>query len=472
MGTATYFSPEQAQGNRVDGRSDVYSLGVVLYEMCVGRPPFSGDNAMAIAYKHVREEPVPPRSVNPDVPAALEAIVLQAMAKNPNDRYTSADEFRQDLLRYRQGRMVLANPTVAVAAVDATVAAPAYDATRAVSRTTVTDTPAGPPPAQGRGTGAFIVLLLVLLAVLGGLLWFVAKQTGLIGSPAAQRVEMPLVLGQTEKDATATLEGLGLDVQTVTEASDQQEPGKVFAQDPLAGNSVDKGAAVTIKVVAEAVKVKVPNFVGKSIADARDLAEAAGLNLAVTEEPSTTVDADNVIKQTQEAGTEVAKGTNIDVVVSSGKNQKAVPDVAGQELADAANALGQAGFKTKTSRDSSATVESGKVIRTDPAAGSRIDEGSTVTIVVSSGPELNAVPNVLGMTADQAKAAIEGAGFVYRQAGTANANASDDGKVVAQNPSGGTKAEKGATVAVTIGKASIVPGSTTTTSGGTTTTTN
>jgi serine/threonine-protein kinase len=475
MGTATYFSPEQAQGNRVDGRSDVYSLGVVLYEMVAGRPPFTGDNPMAIAYKHVREEPVPPRSVNADVPEAFEAIVLQAMAKNPNDRYTSADELRQDLLRFRQGRMVLANPTVAVAAVDATVAAPAFEATQVVDRTPIADRAVagagGPPPPQGRGTGAFVVLLLVLLAVLGGLLWFVAKETGIIGDQSAERVDMPLVIGKTEADAKAQLDDLGLDVLVETAATDQQPPGVVFGQDPQAGSKVDKGGAVKITVAAEAAKVKIPNFVGKDVDDARDLAEAANLNLAITEEPSATVDADKVISQAQPAGTEVAQGSSVAVVVSSGKNKKAVPDVSGSDAADAANELGQAGFKTKTAREASSSVDSGKVTRTDPPAGDRVDEGSTVTIYVSSGPEQTAVPNVLGMTADAAKAEIEGAGFVFKQGGTAPSNASDDGKVVAQNPSAGTKAEKGATVTVTIGKASVLPSTTTTASGGGTTTT-
>ena len=394
MGTATYFSPEQAQGNRVDGRSDVYSLGVVLYEMGVGKPPFSGDNPMAIAYKHVREEPIPPRSVNADVPEAYEAIVLQAMAKNPNDRYASADELRQDLLRFRQGRMVLANPTVAVPAVDATVAAPAYEATQAVNRTQVADRTVvgesvarrGGPPPQKRGTGAFVVLLLVLLAILAGLLWFVANETGLIGDDTADRVEMPLVLGKTEAEAKAELEELGLDVQVATEASDQQEPGRVFAQDPVAGQQVDEGAAVTIRVVAAAVKVKVPEFVGRDVDDARDLAEAAGLNLTVKEEPSATVPADAVISQSVPPATEVAQGSSVEVVVSSGKNKKAVPDVSGDELAEAANQLGQAGFRTRTVREPSTSVDAGRVIRTDPGAGERLDEGSTVTIVVASEP--------------------------------------------------------------------------------------
>jgi serine/threonine-protein kinase len=472
MGTATYFSPEQAQGSRVDGRSDVYSLGVVLYEMCVGRPPFSGDNPMAIAYKHVREEPVPPRSINADVPEAYEAIVLQAMAKNPNDRYTSADELRQDLLRFRQGRMVLANPTVAVAAVDATMAAPALDATQAVNRTQVADrvveTRGGPPPPEKRGTGAFVVLLLVLLAILAGLLWFVAKQTGLIGDQSAQKVEMPLVIGAKLDDAKKQLEDRGLDVLVETAATDQQPAGVVFGQDPQAGTQVDKGGAVKITVAAEATKVKVPTFVGKDIDDAEDLAAAVGLNLTKKEEPSATVDADKVISQAQPPNSEVAKGSAVEVVVSSGKNKKPVPDVSGADAADAANQLGQSGFKTKTAREASSSVDAGKVTRTDPAAGDRVDEGSTVTIYVSSGPEQTAVPNVLGMTADQAKAEIEGAGFTYRSGGTAPSNPADDGKVVAQNPSGGTKVEKGSTVTVTIGKAVL---STSTTAGGSTTTT-
>ena len=469
MGTATYFSPEQAQGARVDGRSDEYSLGVVLYEMVVGKPPFQGDNPMAIAYKHVREEPVAPRTRNPDVPEAFESIVLQAMAKNPNDRYMSADELRQDLLRFRQGRMVLANPTVAVPAIDSTVAAPAFESTRTMDRTQAGRVAGPPPPPPKRGTGAFVVLLLVLLAILGGLLWFVANETGLIGDTTADRVEMPLVIGKTVDEATAELEGLGLEVQVDTLASDQQEPGRVFGQDPPGGNQVDEGAAVTIKVVAEAEKVKVPTFTGKDVDDARDLAEAAGLNLTVKEEPSATVEADKVISQNPAPQTEVAKGTAVEVVVSSGRNQKAVPDVSGSELADAANELGQAGFKTKTAREASNSVDEGKVIRTDPPAGTRVPEGDTITIIVSSGAEQITVPNVIGKTPEEAKAEIEAAGLVFSQAGTAPSNADQDGKVVQQNPAGGTKVEKGSTVRVTTGRASVLP--TTSTTGASTTST-
>jgi len=454
MGTATYFSPEQAQGHKVDPRSDVYSLGVVLYEMAAGRPPFTGDSPVAIAYKHVREEPVSPRDTNPDVPDAFEAIVLQAMAKNPNDRYTSAEELRQDLLRFRQGRMVLANPTQAVAAVDATMAAPAIDATNVVSRTRVN--PAGGPPVPPkRGTGAFVVLLIVLLVALGGLLYLFGRQAGILGNKAPARVTMPFVLGDTADEARTKLEAKNLKVQEVTEPSDQQPAGRVFAQDPPAGNQVDKNAAVTIRVAAVAVKVKVPNFTGKNIDDARDLGDAAGLTLTVKSQSDQKVAKDTVISQNPAAATEASKGTAVEVVVSSGKAQKTVPDVTGQDAADAANALGQEGFKTKTTREGSATVEAGKVIRTDPEGGTKADEGATITIVVSSGAEQVAVPNVLGKSAADARADIEAAGLVYKEGAPAPSNPSDDGKVVAQNPSGGTKVDKGTTITVRLGKSSV-----------------
>ncbi|MBW3615041.1 MAG: Stk1 family PASTA domain-containing Ser/Thr kinase [Actinobacteria bacterium] len=475
MGTATYFSPEQAQGHRVDPRSDVYSLGVVLYEMVAGRAPFAGDNPMAIAYKHVREQPVPPRQVNPDVPQAFEAIVLQAMAKNPNDRYTSAEELRQDLLRFRQGRLVLANPTVTVPAVDETVATPAYDATQVVDRTrVVAGGPVGPPEPPGRGAGPFIALLLVMLAVLGGLLYLFGKETGIFGEQASERVEMPFVLGKTADEARRILEDKGLEVLEETSPTDQQEPGKVFDQDPDAGNPVDQGSAVTIRVAAQVEKVKVPNLVGKEIDDARDLADALGLTLQEKQAPDAKAAKDEVVAQNPPPQTELAKGGTVEVTVSTGKSQKAIPDVTGKDVSDAANELGQAGFKTRATREASSTVDEGKVIRTDPAAGTKVDEGSTVTIVVSSGPELISVPNVRGKTADQARAEIEAAGLVYREGSPVASNPSDDGKVVAQSPAAGTKVEKGTTVVVQLGRASlgggIGGGSTSSTSSTTSTT--
>jgi serine/threonine-protein kinase len=410
----------------------------------------------------VREQPVPPGDVNDDVPEAFDAIVLQAMAKNPNDRYSSAEELRQDLLRFRQGRMVLANPTVAVpvAAGDATVASPVYDATQVVQRTQGGGGPGGPggPPPK-RGTGAFVLLLVVMLAVLGGLLYLFGLQIHLFGDKAATRVQMPMVVGLTADKAEADLKGLGLHVLRDTVAN-PAPAGQVVDQDPASGQSVDKGGTVTIKVSAPAVKVKVPALVGKKINDARQIVDGVGLNLVVKEQTDPKIPADQIISQTPAAQTEVDKGSAVEVVVSTGKTQKSVPEVTGKDAADAANELGQAGFKTKTTQEASSTVDPGKVVRTDPAGGSKAEEGSTVTIFVSSGAEQVAVPNVMGKTAADARADIEAAGLVYREAGTAPSNSADDGKVVAQNPGGGTRVDKGTTVRVTLGKAG--GGSTTT----------
>ncbi|HVM07687.1 MAG TPA: Stk1 family PASTA domain-containing Ser/Thr kinase [Acidimicrobiales bacterium] len=473
MGTATYFSPEQAQGHRVDARSDIYSLGVVVYEMLIGRAPFQGDNPMAIAYKHVREQPVPPRQANADVPAQLESIVLQAMAKNPNDRYATAEEMRQDLLRFRQGRAVLANPTVAVPAYsDATVAAPAVDRTQMVDRTMVGG-PAGvasrpgPPPPQKRGVGPFLVLLVVMLAVLGALLYLFGREAGLFGNSGADRVTMPSVIGKLAEDAVRELEDEGLKVAQETEVTqDAAQHGRVIAQDPAAGAPVDEGAQVRITVAAAPEKVKVPAAVGKNVDDVVALLEALGLNPKIEERTDAKVPEDQVISQTPAANTEVNKGSDVTLVVSTGKAQNTVPDVTNKEIVDATAELAGAGFKVQRVNEPSNQVDAGKVIRTEPAAGEKLAEGSTVRMFVSTGPEQATVPNVLGMTAAEAKAAIEGAGLVYREGQAAPANPDQDGKVVAQTPSGGTKAEPGSTVTVRLGR--FVASTSTTTASSTT----
>src|SRR5437660_1342572 len=218
MGTATYFSPEQAQGRTIDFRSDVYALGIVLYEMVVGRPPFYNENPVAVAYQHVRERPIPPRQHNPKIPVPFEAIVLKSLAKNPVNRYASADELRADLMRFRSGKPVLATPATTGAAAAgaavgaATTAMPAVDSTQAIPAATATTVMDDDGKRPRRRTGAYIALLIGLLVLLAAGLFVLGHELGL-GSSSGSAVTVPLVIGKSQEEATSLLKQQGLDVK-------------------------------------------------------------------------------------------------------------------------------------------------------------------------------------------------------------------------------------------------------------------
>ena len=392
MGTATYFSPEQAQGLGVDQRSDVYSLGVVLYEMVTGQPPFAGDNPVTIAYKHVREQPVPPRQLNPAIPAAFEAIVLQAMAKDPADRYTSAEELRADLVRYQQGRTVMANPVVWAeqepAPANATVVQPA--ASRAQTTTVTRRAPApAPAPEYGppRRTGAYVILLFAMLAALVVLLFLLGKTLGIFGGDTgAQTITVPNVKGQAFDAAEQTLTGLGLTVERQLE-DNEADANVVFDQDPEGDTRVGKGAKVILKVSQGAKPVEVPNVVGTDEEDALSAFERLGLQAETTREASDTATLGRVTAQNPTPGTPAPKGSTVKLTVSSGKPKVAVPDVVNKDAVAASDDIVNAGLRVKTSQEASPTVTKGNVIRTDPAPSTEIDKGATVTIFVSTGAD-------------------------------------------------------------------------------------
>jgi eukaryotic-like serine/threonine-protein kinase len=450
MGTATYFSPEQAQGGAIDPRSDVYSLGVVLYEMVTGRPPFSGDSPVAIAYQHVRETPTPPSSVNPDVPPDFEACVLKCLAKNPANRYATADDLRADLIRFGQGQRVQAEPVLVPPLPDATVVTPALDATRVVSQTRAGAVLPEDTPARG-GMGRYVALLLVLLAVLGLLLWLLASQLGLFDK-AATRVAVPTVVNLTEDQARSRLEGKGFKVKVQRQANDTAPTGTVYDQDPAADVKADKGSEVTIFVSSGAAPLKVPDVVGQDEAAARAALGRAGFtNVKVTSRADDNAPAGRVLEQDPKANDDAAKDAPVTLIVSAGREKVVVPDVRGRDLADAANLLGQRDFQTTTRNQASDSVPEGKVITTDPPAGQQADRNSLVIIFVSTGPDMITVPNVEGETQAQATADLQRAGFGVDVKQEPAQKDKDIGKVTSQDPAPNAKAARASTVTITVG---------------------
>ena len=281
MGTAAYFSPEQAEGKGVDSRSDIYSLGVVLYEMAVGRPPFTGDSPVAVASKHVRDMPVLPREANPSVPPALEAVIMKAMAKNPDDRYGSAEELRADLLRFADGRPVEAGDpglTSVMAAVGATQAVPM------TTGRTMAVPPGGPPDnkedlERKKRTRNLIILLIVLLVALAVIAFFLLRSVGVFGG----NVSVPDVAKQTVAEATQTLQNANLTVGTKTPQSNSSVPaGEVVSTDPKAGASVAKNSTVNLFYSSGPVATAVvPAVTGKQLTQAIALLQTANLGYTI-----------------------------------------------------------------------------------------------------------------------------------------------------------------------------------------------
>ena len=405
MGTATYFSPEQAQGHAVDPRSDVYSLGCVLYEMLTTRPPFTGDTPVAIAYKHVQEAVVPPTRINPNVPGALEAITLKALEKAPVGRYASAEDLRADLRRFLERKPVVALSGAAAAAAgaaagiaatgpgaDATVAVPATGAGGPVLTPPATG-PVGPvtpgqgtpayPPADDKPkrTGLYVAILIVLLVVLGAGLFFIGSQ---LDQPSAD-VAVPDVVGLQVAEAVPRIEGEGFRTDIREEASDRPV-GEVFQQTPEGNTRAEEGSTVVLRVSSGLGEVEVPDVVGRTRAAAESLLRTEQFVPDVREQPDSGVPAGEVISQNPPGGSMAEKGSVVELVVSSGPPQVTIPDLFNQSSSAASNTLAQLGLQVTTRQESSTSVTAGNVIGTEPPSGSQVAEGSNVTLIVSTGP--------------------------------------------------------------------------------------
>jgi serine/threonine protein kinase len=463
MGTATYFSPEQAEGMGVDSRSDIYSLGVVIFEMVTGRPPFLGDTPVAVASKHVREHPPAPREINPGVPPDLEAIILKCLAKSPDHRYATGDDLRIDLLRFREGRTVGAvSPP--------TGQHPSVGATQAVRSLGTQALPAvggdefdgaAQPPSRTRLYAGILALLLVALAVVIILL---GNSVGWwsIGKGPSTTLVLPDVTSQNVSAAERTLQHDGLKTEVAEDRSATNTPNtQVLRTVPVKGTTVKKGSKVTLITGAQGPPVHVPDLVTQSVTAAKAQLQQMGLQANV--QFSSTCNQQNIVcLQSPKAGQTILPGGTVSIFTQS--TTTAVPDVSGLGQITACNRLGQAGFQCGTiTTQASPSVPKNNVISTSPAAGAQEPANATVNLVVSSGPSSGLVPDVVGDTQSAAVAALQGASLNPVVICQSTQDPTQDGIVQNQNPSGGVQVNSGTTVTITVTNLNGCSGTTTTT---------
>ncbi|HYZ97769.1 MAG TPA: PASTA domain-containing protein, partial [Acidimicrobiales bacterium] len=456
-----YFSPEQARGAPVDPRSDIYSLGCVLYEMTTGQPPFSGDSAVAIAYNHVQQNPVPPREIDPGLPETLEAITLKCLAKNPANRYPSARDLRADLRRYLDGARIMAEPVLAPPVdpgttnlmeptdYDRTAVAPGWGGD---TYDDYTDEAYAPTEEEPKRSKWFLAALVLLLLILAGLLFLIVRSLGTTdGDP--ELVAVPNVVGQPVDEARATLEGVGFDVTEEQEASEEDQAGLVLRTNPSANEEVAEGSEVTITVGAGPETDTVPDVRGQPADQASQTISDVGFVPNPQEQPSDDVEAGLVIETQPPAGSELALGETVTLLVSTGPEALTVPDVAGMSENDAGNELTNAGFTgtIQSQPQASEDVEAGLVIGTDPGAGSEAAPDQTITLFVSSGPGQVTVPNVEGSRENNAQSQLANVGLQMQVGGEQPTNdPSQDGIVISQSPAEGQQVDQGSTVTVVV----------------------
>ncbi|MBP2475505.1 serine/threonine-protein kinase [Crossiella equi] len=416
IGTAQYLSPEQARGEAVDARSDVYATGCVLFELMTGEPPFTGDSPVAVAYQHVREDPKPPSQVNPQVPAVLDAIVLKAMSKNPANRYQSAGEMRGDLVRVLSGQRPLA-PMV-MSEDERTQIVAGANTTQVIQGKHRPGALADDPDedeeerrARRRRTafiatavGLTVVLLVVLAFLLGNLF---------NSGPSGDTVKVPAVVGKSVDAARQDILTAGFQAPTVNRVtSSAEQRDKVVKVSPAEGTEAKKTDTITLEVGGGPEQVTVPDLKGKTADEAETILEAAGLKLSTNKTEEAVDDSKQVGKvqsQNPAANSKVAKDSLISIVVGKAQDKVTVLNVVGQTNTAARSNLEALGLKVEFKEVTSQKTQN-EVVAQVPAANSSVKPGTTVTLSISKG-DLLTMPDIEGMTESEAKTKLQNLGW-------------------------------------------------------------
>lgn len=457
LGTAHYISPEQAQGKDLTGLSDVYSLGIVLYEATTGRLPFEGTDSVSVAVKQVNEMPPAPRSINPDIDPVLEAIIMKAMEKDPAQRFANAQEMRQALNDYLAGRPIpglgVHNDRTQVLGagippMDGTAVMPKPIGTSPMGAGATTNFRSGkqPQPPQNDNKKKIIigVVVVAIIAVIVSVAAFAFGGSG-------ERATVPDVTNMALGEAKTTLEEAGFKIGTETEVfSSTVDSGLVVSTNPPGDQEAVKGSRIDLSISKGTEQVSVPDLKGQTSEEAMRTLSSYGLNGQEGDSTfSDSVKEGCVASQDQPAGSSLNKGDTVVFHLSKGAENVSVPNVVGATVSNAENSLKNAGFKVNTSYRYSSSTPEGRVISQDPSGTA--PKGSTVTIAISNGPEEAQVPNVSGESEADATSTLKNAGFEVSVKHMASGTV-EKGYVISQDVVG--KANKGSRVTITVSSGS------------------
>ena len=463
MGSVHYTSPEQARGGVVDQKSDIYSIGITMYEMVTGHVPFDGDSTVTVALKHLQEEITSPADEVPDLPYSLECIIMKCTQKNPAMRYHDCASLLLDLKRS------LVDPDGDFVAIGAR---PGADTDRTVVMSTEELNEVQRQSYQNdddddyvnSDTKRIMKILMIVAGVVVALLilFLVGNAAGFFSGPGLvqneqEMVKVPDLRGMTEEEARRELEGtdIGMKVQNERKPSNQYKEGEIMSQDPVPDTEVAKNSTITVVISSgeEAKMVRVPNVVDRTEEEAEKSLQAAKLTVVHGEaQYSDEIEEGHVISSDPEAGTEVEEGTEVTIVISLGEDQATVPDLRNKSASDAEAALKEAGLSGSASEEYSDSVEAGRVISQSIDAGEKVDKDTTISYVVSKGPETKyvRVPNLHGMTESQARQALRDAGLSVGEVNDDYISSGNVNRVVEQSISSGTSVEEGTSVSFTV----------------------